>query len=75
MQYSLNYSGTRFLPTGNQKLLNFLMDSVLKCYTGFVRRTMTLYSKECNTSKISSNGKSLYLTNIVCFHRNLHKRP
>ena len=47
------------------KLLNFLMDSVLKCYTGFVRRIMTLYSKECNTPKISSNGKSLCLTNIV----------
>ena len=30
MQYSLNYSGTRFLSVENQKLLNVLVDSVLK---------------------------------------------
>ena len=30
MRYRLNYSGTRFLSTENQNLLDFLMDSVLK---------------------------------------------
>ena len=31
MQYSLNYSGTRFLSTNKLKLLNFLKGSVLTC--------------------------------------------
>ena len=29
MQYSLNFSGTRFLSSLNLKLLNFMVDSIL----------------------------------------------
>ena len=59
MQYALNYSGTRFLSAENQKLINVVVDSVLK---------------QCDYSVIQSAVLTGFRTDFTSSLRNFCRR-
>ena len=74
MQYSLNYSGTRFCPL-EIKITQFPDGFRLKVLNGFCPKDHDYIPKNVTPPRFRPMESHSAKLILFCFHGNLHKRP